>query len=214
MRPLCLLIPCILISLLACGGSSHGDSNPGATPSPMQSPTPVVTPQPGAASIQYLDPSGSGWRFVKNVGDSTPTSLALDLVGPSGTLARGLGLTLLAEPSTFEFLPYPDGAYFKDYGVFDLGLAPGSLGSAAVPFAVSGIKGNVLMMGLFQKDPLHTAKDCGRPLVQFRIRLKSGVQPGWPAFLEITKAQCLPAELTGIQALSNLEVSMGKISVN
>jgi len=173
MKKLTALIPGLLLGLvLACGGGS------------TTSPTPTAGSAP-AQGLAYTDPLGSGWRLVKDA-SSTRTRLVLNLVGPAGLKTRGVGFNLQA-PSTVRFgvftKPEMPAAYtgwpIHDTGVYELRntdprdpwtgepLPPDPLDPILLAGAVK--KGNLLTVGIFQKDRRATAKESGVPLCQIAL---------------------------------------------
>ena len=168
---------------LACGGGSTSSATPGTT-------TPTLTP---AASLSYADPSGSGWRLVKDA-SSTPTRLVLNLVGPSGARARGVGFTLQA-PDTVAFDVFPEGLPLHDLGVFEL---QSTTPNPTDPYALVGgvLPGNRLSVGVFQKDRALAAKDCGAPLLQIALTLGTPKpSAGETLSLALRKAKVIPEDI-------------------
>lgn len=163
---------------LGCGGGSSAHVEP---PGP-------------ATGLDYVDPSGSGWRLVKDP-SSTSTRVVLALVGPAGAPSRGVGLNLQA-PSTVAFQSFSDGRYLEDAGRYELLSAADD---PAEPVAmVGGLKpGNVLSVGIYQKDRAKSAKDSGAPLL--RIALSLVLPTARPAGdrqdLRVLKARIIPADI-------------------
>ncbi|MBK7294765.1 MAG: hypothetical protein IPI84_13560 [Holophagaceae bacterium] len=181
LRTLSLALSGLFLSLgLACGG---GSSSPAPTPAPA-----------AAAGLAYTDPSGSGWRLVKDA-SSTPTKLVLNLVGPAGTLTRGVGLHLQA-PAGVKFGTFADGLGIHDTGVYDL-LSEAN--DVAEPVAlVAGVKaGNVLTAGIFQKARAKAAKDSGVALCQFILGFDTtaGLKVGDALPLLVQKAKVIPQDI-------------------
>lgn len=183
-RTLSPLAPVLTLLLgLGCGGGSH----PAA-------PTPAPTPAP-AQSLVYTDPTGTGWRLVKD-SSSTATKIVLNLVGPSGLKTRGVGFNLKA-PAGVKFMAFSNGLPINDSGVYQLS----ALGSTdpSEPLAITGgVKtGNILSVGIYQKDRDQPAQDSGSPLCQIALQfdasasLSTGAQLG----LSILKAKVIPEDI-------------------
>lgn len=163
------------ILLAGCGGASMGDS---------------ATPRP-ASTLQYKDPEGGGWRLVKDE-RSTPSLLVLDLVGPAGQKARGVGLTLQGDLGLIRFAKLADGLYLKSTGVFEL-----TTNHPDEPKLIaSSLRGNQLTLGLFQKEARKKAKDCGTVLLQCAIEIQPQAQitSSTPVALSVVKAHILPED--------------------
>jgi len=179
MRKLSLPILGLLLGLaLACGGGS--------------TPAPVSTPPTPAQGLVYTDPTGTGWRLVKDA-SSTPTRIVLNLVGPAGLKTRGAGFNLQA-PSSVHFGAFTKvgvpvnntGWPINDTGVYELrNTAPVDPWThLPVPpdpqdpiLLAGGVKkDNLLTVGIFQKDRRATAKESGVALCQIAIEFDPAAQ--------------------------------------
>ncbi|MFZ1613395.1 MAG: hypothetical protein WAT51_04445, partial [Holophaga sp.] len=180
MRMLSYLFSTLVLAVaLACGGGSN--------------PAPTATaPSTPASGLTYTDPTGTGWRLVKDA-SSTPTRVVLNLVGPAGLKTRGAGFNLKAD-ATVRFGTFMDpsvppistGWPIKDTGVFELRNTdprdpftgdPVPL-DPQDPILLSGAvkKGNLLTAGIFQKDRRATAKDSAQPLCQIAIEFDASAK--------------------------------------
>ena len=183
-RTLSLLAPALALVLgLACGGGSHP-----ATPAPA--PAPAL-----AQSLVYTDPTGTGWRLVKDT-SSTATRLVLNLVGPSGLKTRGVGFNLQA-PAGVKFAAFSNGLPISDAGVYQL-TALGST-DLSEPLAMTGgvKKGNILSVGIFQKDRAQSAQDSGATLCQIALQFDAtaSLSTGTPLGLAVLKAKVIPEDI-------------------
>ena len=177
------LIPLSLLALgLACGGASS---------------TASVAPRPAAKALAYADPQGSGWRLVKDAA-STPTRLVLDLVGPAGLKTRGVGFNLQAGDGV-AFGAFANGLPIADTGVYPL------LSAAADPnepvALVGGVKaGNLLSVGIYEKDRAQPAQDSGVALCQIAIVLTpgKGLAAGDGVPLTVVKAKAVPEDIGAV----------------
>jgi len=178
---LSLILSALLLSLpIACGG--------GSTPAPQS-----VT---AASGLVYSDPAiTTGWRLVKD-DSSTPSRLILNLVGPTGTKTRGVGFNLQAPP-TVQFGAFPNGLAINDTGVYQL-LGAGSTDTSEPIALISGLKsGNLLTVGIYQKDRNQAAQDSSSALCQIAILFDStkGLSIGDKLPLQITKAKVIPEDI-------------------
>lgn len=184
-----LLLPaCLVLGLLtACGG--------GNDPAPVPGPSPV-------SSLSYTDPTGTGWRLVKD-SSSTASRLVLNLVGPAGLKCRGVGFNLKGADGV-AFATFDGTAFAKDKGVFELtNVAPDPLSPPPSPEPVlfaSGVKpGNLLTVGIFQKDRRASAKDVNLPLVQVALSLdaakSASLRSGDALALSVTKARIISEDI-------------------
>lgn len=165
---------------LACSGGSSSSST-GAPAKP-------------AKSLAYTDPAGTGWRLIKDA-SSTSTRIVLDLVGPSGLKTRGVGFNLQG-PAKVKFGAFANGLPINDLGVYQL------LSAAADPnepiALVGGVKpGNLLSVGIYQKDRAQPAQDSGAPLCQVAIELDpaAGLNSGDSLSLTVVKAKAIPEDI-------------------
>ncbi|HJW71364.1 MAG TPA: hypothetical protein VJ486_00795 [Geothrix sp.] len=203
-RALSLLAPGLALALaLACGGSSNTSAPPPAPP-----PAPAHT-------LTYSDPSGTGWRLVKDA-SSTTTRLVLNLVGPAGTKTRGVGFNLQA-PGSVSFGKFGNGLPINDTGVYQL-MTAGST-DVSEPVAMTGgvKKGNVLSVGIYQKDRDQAAQDSGAALLQVAILFNpaANLSTGTPLALSIPKAKAIPEDIGAItDDLWTLDQKMRMTDIN
>jgi hypothetical protein len=190
------LVLCIAVLAAGCGG---GGGTGGAV---------AIAPIPKPQSISYQDPTGTGWRLVRDA-SSTSTRIVLDLVGPAGVSTRGVGFNL-QRGTNLQFGAFTGGGYAHDTGVFELKGSNSNFepyaGTDADPvlFVAAPLPpGNVLTAGIFQKDRTYVAKDAAQPLVQVAVELAPG-SPGIPADaarqaaaygLAVIKARMIPSDI-------------------
>lgn len=196
MRATGALLTGLLLGLtLACGGGSSSS-----------------TPAAPAKSLVYTDPAGSGWRLVKDA-SSTPTRLVLNLVGPAGLPSRGAGFNLQAPAGihfgTFETgdrvttgLPIRDtGAYFllNSTPIDPISHEPLPTNDPLEPkLLAGGVKaGNLLTVGIFQKDRRVPAKDSGQALCRIALELnpEGGLKAGETVPLTVLKAKYMAEDI-------------------
>jgi len=183
--------------LAACGGSTH-HSDP-------------VSNVHVYHSIQYTNPSSSGWKLVRDA-SSTQTRLVLNLVGPSGTLARGVGLTLQGDTQALKFGTFTGGSYIQDAGVFELVITDPN----EPKLLAGGVKDDKLMLGIFQKDYNATSKDCGATLLQCAVEMKASslTLDHASLALKVVKAQMLPDDISKITSkMEPIEVAVGLVTL-
>jgi hypothetical protein len=192
MRKRLLPISSLLLGLaMACGGGSGGSNAAPATP---------------AKSLSYTDPAGTGWRLLKDA-SSTPTRVVLNLVGPSGLMTRGAGFNLAA-PAGIRFGTFPSANPVPDLGAADFPIRDTGVyelkntdttGDPLEPVLLAGgVKaGNLLTVGIFQKDRRASAKDSGVPLCQIALELDpSGhLSAGSDVTLSIVKAKYIAEDI-------------------
>ena len=204
-----------LVSLLAaCGGGGDGDSSTGAAATDAPTVGIAGDNRPDAKTLSYTNPTGNGWRLVKDA-SSSATRIVLNLVGPAGTTSRGVGFNL-RKGSGVAFGTFPNGAYALNTGVFELKGTNANFepyaGTAADPvlFVSAPLKsGDVLSTGIFQKDRTNSPKDLTKPLVQVAVELPVGEKKagansaatpnrsGDVIALGVVKARMIPADIGG-----------------
>ena len=188
-------------ALLLCAGCLQGASN---------TPAPPVSAPPAATGLTYVDPPPQGWRLVRDPG-STPTRLLLDLVGPSGLQTRGaafnLQLPIGVRARSFDETRFP----VRDLGIYEL-LNSQPLPNAPAPEPVllaGAVKpGNLLTVGVFQKDRRVTAKESGVPLFQIALELDPAyrVIVGQRLDLNVTKAKYIAGDIGAFSPVATLEM--------
>ncbi|HJV21163.1 MAG TPA: hypothetical protein VJ570_00645 [Holophagaceae bacterium] len=191
----------LLGALVACGGGYTPPSAPAAAPGPTAA----------AMALAYTDPTGSGWRLVKD-SSSTTTQLVLNLVGPTGEKARGVGFNLRAGgPVAFHLFhdvttapgTYVKDQFVRDTGVFQLKYKTSrydtDLNWMYEPILLAGgVKegGRLLTVGLYQKDRTHDAQPVDGPkgVLQIGIDLPSsgGPRAGETIPLTLVRARTIP----------------------
>ena len=205
-----LLASATLLLGLACGGGSNS-APPAAAPAPAQ-------------ALTYRDPTSTGWRLVKDT-SSTSTRLVLNLVGPSGLKTRGVGLNLQA-PLTVKFGAFGNGLPINDAGVYQL-TATGST-DPSEPLAITGgvKKGNLLSVGIYQKDRDQSAKDSGATLCQIAILFDPAAQlaVGTSLPLSVPKAKAVPEDIGAVtddqwtldkkMRMADISIAVGTLTAN
>jgi hypothetical protein len=186
-----------LATITGCGN----DTPPAVTqppepvkPQPPPPPPPPPAPKP-ATGLAYTAPTATdGWRLLQDA-SSTPTRLVLNLVGPAGLKTRGVGFNLQA-PAGVKFGAFDGGLPVHDLGVYQLRNNDENL---AEPVAlVGGVKpGNVLTVGVYQKDRSRDAKDSGVALYQIVLEFDAGAQlkVGDALPLSVLKAGAIPEDI-------------------
>jgi hypothetical protein len=130
-----------------------------------------------ATRLLYRDPAGTGWRLVQSPA-STPSRLVLDLVGPAGLKSRGAGFNLVG-PSGVRFARFDSTSFPVEPGaVYELlNTAPFGAADPLEPKLVAGAvkPGNLLTVGVFQKDRRASAKDSAAPLFHIALEFDPAV---------------------------------------
>lgn len=212
-RTLSLLLSGLGLALsLACGGS-------GKTDAPAPPPAPVA-----ATTLAYQNPTGTGWRLVKDT-SSTGTRLVLNLVGPAGFKTRGVGFNLQA-PATVTFGAFSNGLPINDAGVYRLTMAGST--DPSEPLALTGgvKKGNLLSVGIFQKDRDQPAQDSGATLCQVAILFDpaGALTTGSTVPLSIPKAKIIPEDIGAVtddlwtldqkMRMADISIAVGTLTAN
>lgn len=179
-------LPALALTLLvACGGGQTSGPGP-------QAPGNVST------GLSYAAPTAVGWSLVKNAA-STDTHLVLDLVGPSGLKARGIGFNLQSD-GTVAFSKLSAAGYVRDLGIFKLQSTFANF-SAEPTLLGGGVKkgGTVLTVGAFQKDRYWPAQKVDQPVLQIALDFDAvktaALAPGTVIPLAIIKAKYVPDDI-------------------
>jgi hypothetical protein len=144
-----------LAVLLACGGGGGGAASNGPAPSP----SPVF-----ATALSYTDPSGTGFRLVKNPSLSSAGKLVLELVGPAGQSGQGVAFILSTDASKVAWVAPPSAQGLVENLAFTLG--------AITPALVGKNNGQGTLQGAaFQKSG---TQSFGQPLARVCLQLKAG----------------------------------------
>lgn len=210
-------LPVILL-LVACSGGSN------SAPTTVQ-----------VSGMTYTDPvpDTGEWALLKDPQASTKTRLVLNLVGPTGSLYRGVGFNLKADASKVAFSRFKDAngvslGYMLDKGVLhDLDESSQSVSCLA---SAAGVKADILTVGLFQKcmrftiNPSNTvqpqgsrnindAMDCSTaPVLQVALDLGKDVTPG-AVPLVVTKAAIIPNHGTNMEMPLKATVRVGTLTL-
>jgi hypothetical protein len=164
-----------------------------------------------ATGLSYTDPTGSGWRLVRDPG-STATRLVLNLVGPADLKTRGAGFNLVA-PDGVHFLrfdstgfPVEPGAVYELLNTQPFG-APDPLEPRLVAGAVK--PGNLLTVAVFQKDRRASAKLSGAPLFRIALELDptTGAGRGSSLALQVVKARYMAEDIGAFNVNPTVEMS-------
>ena len=165
-----------------------------------------------ASQLSYVNPTApdaGAWQLVKD-SSSTSSELVLDLVGPPGVKTRGVGFNLQAD-SSVHFMAFDGGVPAEDMGVYQLNAATRDpslpLDIAEPTFMAAGVKpGNLLTVGIFQKDRTLPAADSSVPVLRIKLGLAADAKPG-SLGLKVVKAKVMPEDIGGTSGVSILEKS-------
>ncbi|NVJ26116.1 Ig-like domain-containing protein [Myxococcus sp. AM011] len=159
----------------------------------------AVITVPVASTVAYVDPTGTGWRLVRNASLSSGNTLVLDLVGPTGQSGRGADLTLGLDAATASWSTVDGSEYVANRG-YELGAAPHLL--------KSGVKGSRLSVGVYQKDAPAHAYDGALLSVSLTVEANAETPAGTVVPLNVIKAHALPAS----GSLQSINVAVGTLT--
>lgn len=159
----------------------------------------AVITVPVSGTVSYVDPTGTGWRLVRNASLSSGNTLVLDLVGPKGQSGRGADLTLGLDAATASWSTVDGSEYVANRG-YDLGTAPQLL--------KSGVKGTTLSVGVYQKGAPAHAYDGALLSVALTVKTTAETPAGTTVPLNVLKAHALPAS----GSLQAIDVAVGTIT--
>jgi len=179
-----------LLLLAACGGGGGETSGSGPDTSNY------------AKALVYQDPAATGFRLVRD-SSSSDTHLVLKLLGPSGTLCKGVAFFVSTDASKVNWV-HPTGAagsHVSPGSVIALGTSP--------QFLTDKATGGVLQVALFQKGG--SAATLGTaPLLSLALDLKGTTLPKGSVSLSLTsgkQAVMLAADGT----LQPIAISLGSL---
>lgn len=147
---LCAALAGVLLLLPGCGGGP---------------PANAVTPA-YAKTLTYTNPPLGGYSLQAAPSSNGTSHLVLNLVGPSGAVARGVSFFLTADPALVSWSPGTGSAYATPGAVFNLGSAPQAFTSKV---SAAG----ALQVGIYQKAG--PATYGAAPLASVALDLKTGV---------------------------------------
>jgi hypothetical protein len=192
-----------LIAALGLAACSDSSSSPAA-------------PAVAATRLEYSDPQGAGWRLVRDSA-STATRLVLDLMPSEYSVTRGVGFNLQAPPA-IHYGVFANGLAINDTGFYVLTSAQPALSPEPLAL-VGGVKeGNLLSVGIFQKDRDVPPKSGTTPVCQIALELDlaAGLHAGDVLPLSIMKAKAIPADIgtsSDDQATLALKLKMMDLSI-
>jgi hypothetical protein len=169
------------------------------------------SPSGPATGLTYTDPTGSGWRLVRDPA-STSTRLVLDLVGPADPKTRGAAFNLIAPPAV-HFLRFDSTGFPVEPGtVYELlNTQPYGAPDPLEPRLVAGAvkPGNLLTVGVFQKDRRATAKPSGAPLFRIALELdpSAAAAKGTAITLQVVKARYMAEDIGAFSVSPTVEMS-------
>ncbi|MBN8469211.1 hypothetical protein JYJ95_22125 [Corallococcus exiguus] len=154
---------------------------------------------PVAGTVKYVDPTGTGWRLVRNATLSSGNTLVLDLVGPTGQSGRGADLTLGLDAATAAWSTVDGTEYVANAG-YNLGAAPQLLKSS--------VKAGMLSVGVYQKGAPAHEYDGALLSVALTVKATAETPAGTAVPLTVLKAHALPAS----GSLQTINVAVGTIT--
>ncbi len=171
---------------------------------PTKMATATVTVPVATTGVTYEDPTdlNGSWRLVKNTALSTNSRIVFDLFGPAEQTGRGVDLTILTDwRAPWTKLASGDSEFALNQA-FDLGSGP--------QLFKSGLEGNVLSLGVFQKGASAPAVAYDKPLLSVGMDLATlGPTVGkGPVAFRILKAHALSDSGT----LGPINVAVGRLA--
>ncbi len=145
--------------------------------------TVTVIPKTIADTLAYTDPSGTGFRLVRNASLSTASKLVLDLTGPAGT-GQGVAFIVSADQTKVTWSNPPASGTLAANVAFTLGSGTQAL--------VGKATGDQLQGAAFQK-PGAAAVNLAQPLMRISLDLKSNIPVNTSVPISFTAGNQLPA---------------------
>lgn len=173
-----------------------------ATSHPTKQASAVVTVPAATSGFTYEDPTGDGWKLVKNAALSTANRLVLNLVAPAGQMSRGVDLNLTADAPRASWAKLAGGdSQYALNNVFDLGSGPQLFKSTA--------KDSDLSVGVFQKGTAAPAASLTSAVLTVAVDLKTGpTLPAGAVRLAVSKAH----SLSDAGTLEPIDVAVGTLT--
>jgi hypothetical protein len=174
-----------------------------------------------AQGFDYQDPTSLGWRLVRNP-TSSVTRLVLDLRGPAGFKSRGVGLNLTAAAGV-RFGWFDSGLPIRDGGVYQLTVKGSTDPNEPVAMMGGVLPGNVLSVGIYQKDRDQLAQDSDQALAQIALEFDpgAGLSAGAPIEVSVVKAKVIPEDIGTVDdttavlrkkvPLQSVTIAVGKV---
>lgn len=184
-----------LASLLACSGGG-GDNPP-----------PPPPPKTVADRLDYANPTSGTFTLVKDASLSTSTHLVLNLLGPAGTQATGVGFYLSADASkvTWAKVGGSDAEFVRN-GAFALG--------SGVQLLKSKVTGDQLQGAVYQKGTTSPAVTftATTVLASVALDLKSNVPVGASGNLSAVSGKAVLSQGSGTPV--NITITPGSVTAN
>jgi hypothetical protein len=185
--------------LLACTGGG-GNSGGGTTTPP---------PKSIADRLDYTNPTGGSYQLVKDAALSTPGGhLVLNLMGPAGTSATGVGFLLSADTARVAWAkPIASDAVLARCTTFDLGTASPQLG-------IGKATGDQLQVAFYQKGTTKPAVTlaANTVLASVALDLKANVPVGSIVAFSAVAGKGVLAQGGGAPA--PISIAVGTITAN
>jgi len=188
----------LMAGLVACTGG--GNSGGGTTTPPAKT---------VADRLDYTNPSGGSYQLVKDAALSTPGGhLVLNLMGPAGTSATGVGFLLSADTSKVTWAkPIASDAVLARTTTFDLGTTSPQLG-------IGKATGDQLQVAFYQKGTTKPAVTlaANTVLASVALDLKANVPVGSVVTFSAVQGKGVLAQGSGAPA--PIAIAVGTITAN
>ena len=176
----------LAIAAISCSSSSNGSS---------------VTK---AKAFAYTDPtSTTDWRLVRD-SSSTDTHLVLNLVGPTGSSAKGAGVTLLADATKAKWSVIGTDGQAVQNVAFNLG--------SGTPLVRGMVSGDALLAGVFQKggNPVTTSSPVIR--VALDLNTQGNIASGTAIPISVAANSAKIVDASG--ATADINLAVGQLLAN
>jgi len=141
-----------------------------------------------ATGLSYTDPSGTGYRLVRDAGLSTSDKLVLALRGPEQVTGRGVSFGITTDTSKAAFVKVnTNDAEFVQNAAFELGATEPKLFKCVTD-------GGTLRVSVAQKGMTVPAQPLSGTLVRVALQLQPNVTQNANIALSVTgDARVLPS---------------------